>query len=130
MRRPTDESRDFDLGDILSVTTGRLVSPRHMTGLYDILRFMTGEDIYTHQIPRVIKEASPVLLKMHPQLATVDAEANINPGNIDVWLTQQKMLFGDQLPVPKLNADEHECIDPLSELAEKVHLDRVVVVKI
>ncbi len=32
-------SRDFDLGDIPSITTGALVSPRHIDGVYDILDY-------------------------------------------------------------------------------------------
>lgn len=46
-------TKTFHLGDILTITTGRLVSPRHMEGVYDILNWMTGEDLLvTHQIPR------------------------------------------------------------------------------
>lgn len=32
-------ARNFHLGDILSITTGRLVSRRHMEGVYDLLNF-------------------------------------------------------------------------------------------
>jgi hypothetical protein len=36
-------TRAFHLGDILSVTTGCLVSPRGIAGVCDILNWMTGE---------------------------------------------------------------------------------------
>lgn len=36
-------TRDFELGDILSITTGALVSRRHIDGVYDILNWMTGD---------------------------------------------------------------------------------------
>src|SRR6266700_2456956 len=62
------ETREFDLGDILTIIDGRLISPRHMAGVYDILNFMTGEDVFTHQIPRLMREAKPILLRAHPQL--------------------------------------------------------------
>jgi hypothetical protein len=122
------QTKDFHIGDILSVTTGRLVSPRHIGGVYDILNWMTGESLYTHQLPRVCREAAPVLLAAHPKLASVDRDAEINPENLSEWLTARIAEFGEALPVPKLKADQHERIDPLSELAEKVHPDRIIVV--
>jgi hypothetical protein len=38
-------TRPFHLGDVLTITTGRLVSPRHMDGVYDVLNFMTGDNL-------------------------------------------------------------------------------------
>lgn len=122
------KTRDFHIGDILSVTTGRLVSTRHIEGVYDILNFMTGESLYTHQLPRVSLEARPVLLRQHPLLVTADASM-VNADNWKGWLAIQVERFGETLPVQPMNEDDHERIDPLSELAEKVHPDRVVVVK-
>jgi hypothetical protein len=120
---------EFDLGDILSITTGRLVSLSGIAGVYDILNYMTGESLFTHQLPRVCDEARPVILAMHPQLAEIDAEAEITPDNCNAWLAEQKAIYGERLPVPKLSRDQHERIDPISELAEKVHPDNIIVVK-
>ena len=122
------ETRDFHIGDILSVITGRLVSTRHINGVYDILNFMTGESLYTHQLPRVSREAGPVLLRQHPLLATADASM-VNADNWKGWLAIQVERFGETLPVQPMTEDDHERIDPLSELAEKVHPDRILVVK-
>ena len=47
-------SRDFDLGDIPSITTGALVSPRHIDGVYDILDYMTGEQLFFDSGARVL----------------------------------------------------------------------------
>jgi hypothetical protein len=33
--RNAEGIRGFHIGDILSITTGRLVSPRHMDGIYE-----------------------------------------------------------------------------------------------
>lgn len=120
--------KQFHIGDILSVTTGTLVSPRLITGVYDILGFMTGESLYTHQLPRVSDEAAPVLLRQHPQLASVDARG-VTPENHKAWLAEQVERYGETLPVEPMTANEHERIDPMSELAEKVHPSRIVVVK-
>ncbi len=60
--------RAFHIGDILSVTTGIFVSPDGIGGLYDILNYMTGDDLYTHQLPRASQQCRPALLAQHPQL--------------------------------------------------------------
>lgn len=121
------ETKDFHITDILSMTTGKLVSSRRMTGVYELAEWMAGEPIWTHQLPRMFREAAPVLLAAHPQLANADCEG-VTPENLvdrtAGWVAQ----FGATLPVPRLTADQHERIDPLSELAEKVRPDRIVVV--
>ena len=42
------ETKDFHLGDVLSITTGCLVSPRHMGGVYDILRRIDDVALAAH----------------------------------------------------------------------------------
>lgn len=95
------ETKEFHLGDVLSITTGYLVSPRHMGGVYDILNWMTGESLYTHQLPRVTREAAPVLLAALPQLAPVEVPDFPAPEHVATWLTEQVALYGEMLPVPK-----------------------------
>lgn len=124
------EAKGFHLGDVLSITTGRLVSPRHMEGVYDILNWMTGESLYTHQLPRVAREAKPVLLAALPQLAAVEVPDFPGPERVAAWLAGQVALYGETLPVPKLTADQHESIDPMSELAEKVNPDKIIAIKL
>ncbi len=60
--------KQFHLGDVLSVAIDRLVSLRHMDGVYDILNFMTGDDLLIHELPRASDECKPYLLKQFPQL--------------------------------------------------------------
>lgn len=66
--------REFHVGDVLSITTGRLVSLRHMDGVYDILDFMTGDNLFTHQLPRAGDECKSYLLEQFPQLATPEMD--------------------------------------------------------
>lgn len=123
------EPRHFDLGDILTITSDVLVSPRGANGAYDILNFMTGESLFTHQLPRVAAEAKPVLLRQHPQLADVDA-SSVNKENWHSWLTEQKARYGYTLPVTPMSEDEHEYRDPLSEAAEHFPPDKIIVVDV
>lgn len=118
----------FHLGDILSITTGRLVSKRGMEGVYEILNFMSGDSLYTHQLPRVSKECAPVILAKYPQLAEVDA-IGLNPENHLAWLDKVCAEYGEEMLIEALPKHAHEFIDPMSELVEMVHPDKIITVQ-
>ena len=58
----------FHISDVLSVATGRLVSSRHMDGIYEILNFLTGDSLFTHQLPRAMNECKSWLRSTFPML--------------------------------------------------------------
>ena len=124
----SDERREFHLGDILSITHDRLVSPRHIGGVYDILNWMTRDSLFTHQLPRAARECKPVLLAQHPQLSAVNA-SSVTPENWREWMEEQCAEFGEYLSVARLPEHAHEFIDPISEAAEKIHPSHIVVVQ-
>lgn len=122
------KTKNFPTGAVLSVVTGYLVSENHMRGIYEVLNWMTGESVFTHQIPRITSEAVPVILALHPHLRpTIEEAKQITPENHRDWLTKWKDRYGEEIAVPLMNITEHERIDPMSELAEKVSPDRIVV---
>ncbi len=117
-------TRSFHIGDILTITTGLLVSPRHIAGVYDILNWMTGDNLFTHQLGRATDECKPHLLAQHPDLAAVEVPDFSRSGDRDTaeaavkaWLTQQVAQFGETRPVAPLTSSDHTSIDPLTELA-------------
>ena len=59
----------FHILDILSITHDRLISLDHMDGIYKILNYLTGENLFTHQLVRVSKTCKPYLLKTYPTLS-------------------------------------------------------------
>ena len=121
------QTKEFPIGEVLSAVTGHLVCD--IGGVYRVLRWMTGGDVFTHQLPRVGREAAPVVLAMHPRLADAYEEAKqINRENWRQWLATWTDRYGPTLAVPKFTTDQHERIDALSELAEKVHPDNIIVV--
>ena len=65
------QTKMFTLGDVLSVTTGRLVSPRQIEGIYDILNWMTSDSLSTHQLGRASDECKPYLLEQFPHLSRI-----------------------------------------------------------
>ncbi len=122
-------TKEFPTGAVLSVVTGILVSENHIGGVYEVLNFMTGESLFTHQLPRVSREALPVILAAHPELqAAVDEAEQVTAENWREWLATWKARYGERIAIPKLNIAQHERIDPMSELAEKVSPDRIAVV--
>ncbi len=124
------QGKAFATGDVLSTATGYLVTPKGIGAVYEVLEWMTGESVYTHQIPRIGREAAAVLLAAHPELAEAYAEAKqITPNNWQQWLATWLSRYGEAITVPKFTADEHERIDPISELAEKVPPGRIIVVR-
>ena len=111
------ETKDFHIGDILSVTTGCLVSPRHISGVYDILGFMSGEDLMSHQLPRVSDECEPFLKAQHPDLAEVVVPETVNSEEtLLFWLAEQTAIYGVTRPVQPLAATDHTSIDPIAEI--------------
>lgn len=72
------QSKSFPLRVVLTVTTGRLLTaPRgpHDNGIgdvYEILNWITNDDLFTHQLPRAGRAAQPWLLECFPELAPVN----------------------------------------------------------
>lgn len=123
------ETKTFPTADVLSVVTGRLIGT--MKGYCSVLSWMSGESQYTHQLPRVADEATPVILALHPQLSKAVLEAEqVNPDTVATWQQTWIDRYGDEITVPRMNVDQHERIEPISEMAERVHPDRIICISI
>jgi hypothetical protein len=122
------KTKAFPTADVLSTVTGRLLAD--IGGIYEVCNWMTGESVYTHQLPRICREARPVIVAAYPEMAAAVTESEeVTPENFRDWLATWLGRYGATIEVPKFTADEHEAIDPMSELAEKVSPDRIIVVK-
>lgn len=112
------ETKRFHVGDILSVTHERLVSPDHIGGVYNILGWMSGEDLMTHQLPRVSDECAPLLREQFPDLAAIDmTDVKItSQAECITWLASLESEYGTHRDVRPLAADDHTRIDPICEI--------------
>ena len=138
----------FHISDVLSVTTGRLVSSRHMDGIYEILNFLTGDNLFTHQLPRAMNACKPWLRSTVPTLMEdspgmperlADMDRRIKAVQQDRehiavairdWVEDLRLTLKlpDKLPVYELGSDMHTHIDPIEEARAMVGDDRVLVV--
>ena len=111
-------TRTFHIGDVLSITDGHLVSPRHIQGVYEILNWMTGESLFTHQLPRASRECRPSLVEQFPDLAAVvfPSELRGDEAAIFAWLEAAVALYGETREVAPLAIEDHTPIDPIAEL--------------
>ena len=123
-------TRTFHLGDVLTITTGRVVSPRHVEGIYDILNFMTGDNLFTHQLPRAARECQGPLLAQHPDLAEIEVPELNGEAEVVTWLAVQVERYGETREVAPLGADEHTYIDPFTEIRKMAPHAEVVAVAV
>lgn len=117
----------FHLGDILSVTTERLLSPQGMSGLYEILNFMTNDNLYTHQLGRAAEECKPYLLEQMPWLTEIDVDG-VNSDNFKWWIKGQVEKYGEYHEVIPIHFEDHTVIDPLDELKTMVGESKIITI--
>jgi hypothetical protein len=111
-------SERFHLGTVLSVTTDRFVSPQGFGDVHRLLDHLTGDTLFTHQLPRASKECKPYLLERFAQLADVPLPAEFaSPTHVWDWLAEQAAIHGEWLDVEPMPAVNHTRINPLTELS-------------
>jgi hypothetical protein len=137
----------FPLRVVLTVTTGRLLTEpkgerdNGISDLYELLNWMTGDSLYTHQLPRASKACEPWVLQCFPELAPasvcldkldgwLEADRTGGQEGIKMWLAELRLLFPvikdsyDIAPLP----DGWTTIDPLIELESMVGKEKVITV--
>ncbi len=117
LTRKVNMSKTFTLGEVLTVTTGYLLS--NVDSLYSVLNYLTGSELYTHQLPRAADHARPALLEAYPEL-DVDVPELKTEEEVDSYLNDLLAKgFKNEYelePVPNF-----EQIDPLLELVKMMN---------
>jgi hypothetical protein len=121
-------TRDFPLGVVLSITTGILFTD--LENVYDICNWMSGDNLMTHQLPRVAEECASELLRQHPQLDLQPPSEFADFAEVLRWLSEQVARYGDSVRVAPLQPADHTTIDPLAELAMMNPHVQVLVVEV
>lgn len=110
------ETKTFHIGDILSITTGKLVSPRHIDGVYDILNWLTDDNLMTHQLPRASRECEGFLRAQFPDLPTEVNVDGLTEVHASAWFVAMEATYGATREVPRMPRVDHTRIDPITEL--------------
>ena len=138
-------TKTFDLRAVLSVTTGRLLTkPRGerdngIGSLYEILNWMTSDNLDTHQLSRAMQQCAPHLIRLFPELdvaesrlAELDAsvENAADPGRVvAVWIDSLGLKAEYEVPQIPMDDQTHVHVDPYAELvAMRGGTDGIVVV--
>ena len=125
------DTRLFHISDVLTVTTGRMLSTRGIDGVYDILNFMTHDNLFTHQLPRAMDECRPYLLRQYPALNDIDMReidalttqsiaATTLKDLLDKWVEEQsqRLDIPIMLNVEQIPSNAHEIKGPIEEFIE------------
>jgi len=117
------------LGDVLTITADVFVAPDGVGAVHRLLDHMTGDTLFTHQLPRAIRECKPDLLRQHPDLADVRPPSPFrDEAHVWSWLAEQTDRYGTHRDVQPLPEGEHTRINPLDEPAmNDPHLDVITV---
>jgi len=109
------KSKVFSTGAVLTVIGGRLLCG--MSEVYEILNFLTGDEIYTHQIPRAFDWAKERLLKQFPGLRDIDF-SNVGSENHKEFLSDLEDKHGVEMVVHAIENSDWNSINPIEELKQ------------
>lgn len=122
--------KEFALCDILTITTGRLLTKPEakndngIANLYKILEHMTGESPFTHTLGRFSEECKPHLLKSFPELSNANLE-ELDKGEctyewINSWIERCVNEWGMKpaYMIGQISKDSHESKNPIVELSD------------
>jgi hypothetical protein len=122
-------SKRFHLGDILTITDGRFVAPRGMEAVYEIMNYMTGESLFTHQLVRAAPICRAALLEQFPQLADlVEPDTELNVATVPAWLDKQAAKFGAWHDVEPLQPGAYRPRDAIAELLDYFPPERIAII--
>jgi hypothetical protein len=81
--------KEFSLGDILSVTTERLLSPDGISGFYGVQYFL----VETYKLPMITAKCREYLLRCFPELAKAGTPENL--AKLDQLICDAKFHEGE-----------------------------------
>ena len=99
------DRRIFHLGDVLSVTTSHLVSPRYMDGVYELVRYLTDLEPQVEGLVESMAPCRRYLIALFPQFDGLDM-TDVEFENWRGWLESRQAEFGEWIEVRRPLAGE------------------------
>ena len=118
----------FHVGDVLSVTTGVLVGPSHVDGIYKVVDFMEQRPHWTHELPDAAERVKVSILVQVPELAEAyppewDQDGDVK-AQCEQWVERVCEHIGRTEITLHPCADEHiealPAVDPIQTLRDKI----------
>jgi len=113
--------KTFKLEVVLSAIDGKLLCT--MDEVYEILNFLTGDELFTHQLPRAGRVCRIPVFKQHPFLKEINVD-DITPENWADKLAVIKAKYPNEIELEPIENWTH--INALAELEEMVGKDKVI----
>lgn len=117
--------REFELGDVLTVTTEIMMCRRGMDGVYEILDYLTEDELCTHQIPRAMRACRDEVLAQCPSLADIVPPEFKDHEDMFVWLGEMELRLGNSFELNPITSWEHQ--EPTEEACDLMGPERVFV---
>ena len=95
----TNELKTFHVSDVISASTGVLVSVNGMRGIYSILGYMAGQELFTHELPEVSRQAEKQLTKDFPFLSDLELPKFNTQEDVAAFVAEMVEKHGEYLPV-------------------------------
>ena len=123
-------TREFPIADVLTVVTGKMLV-EDFGRVYEILNYMTGDDLYTHQLPDASTVCALELLHQYAALASVNYLARyITPENwSDKFADMKAMLGWETLAVAPLPEGVWRKHDPLADLVRMILPEKIIIAR-
>lgn len=93
MKTP-EATKVFHLGDILSVTTDVLLSPRYLFGVYDVVGYLIYSAPTVDELPEAMERCRGYIFQQHPALRDVEVRS-VEFENWRGWLQVQTDRYGE-----------------------------------
>jgi 2-keto-3-deoxy-6-phosphogluconate aldolase len=97
--------KEFHLGDVLSVITGRAISPTHMEGIMTITDYLMRREVSIIELPETSNKCRQALLEQFPQFTSINSD-EITLENWESWLDEKVKVYGETLMVEPIKVDK------------------------
>lgn len=120
-------AKTFPTGDLVSVSTGYVMPPNGIGGIYGLLNHLTGDNLMTHQLPMAgeqmrphLEQQFPWLVGLQPPILDGVEDGAIRKATLEAWVAEVSAAHGEQhevVPPPSSVWGEHDPIEDLRKVA-------------
>lgn len=119
------ETREFPTLEVVTAITGRVCCD--IGGVYEVLGFLLGDELMTHQLPAASRAAEAGALAQHPWLAELGAES-VTPETVHEWAAGILDRHGPTVTLTALQGADWRAGNALQDLVDMVGEKKIITV--